>query len=149
VTTPVSSADAAAVAATVALLPEIAGLSGGAVGTVATYLPGDRVVGVRVRGDGIEIHVVAASTTVPLANVADRVRHAVRIRFPGTYAIDVFIDDIEGPRAVDTGVSSTAADGDRQSVSESPIGPETQSILRDDPSSPPVFGREPVQEVSL
>ena len=109
-TTPVSNADAAAVAAAVGQLPEIAGMSGGAVGTVATYLPGERVVGVRVRDDRIEIHVVTASTTTPLANVADRVRHAVQLRFPGTYAIDVFIDDIEDPRAVDAGPSTVVAD---------------------------------------
>jgi hypothetical protein len=149
VTPPVSSADASAVAAAVGQLPEVAGLSGGPVGTVATYRPGERVVGVRVHADRIEIHVVAASTTIPLADVADSVRRAVQLRFPGAYAIDVFIDDIADPPGPDAGASSVGAVDDRQRVSEVGDGPETQSVPTDDAAAPPVIGREPVQEVSL
>ena len=90
-----SSADAIGIADVVQRLPEISRLSGGTVGEVATYLPGHRVTGVRIREAGVEVHVVAASMTTPLPVVADRVRRAVLDRFPAATGVDVAVDDIE------------------------------------------------------
>ena len=50
--TPTPAADADAIAAAVLACPSVAGLGGGPAGAVATYLPGRRVTGVRVRPDG-------------------------------------------------------------------------------------------------
>lgn len=67
-------------------------LSGGFAGEVATYLPGRRVVGVRLSGDHVEIHIVAGLDR-PLPDVGERVRAAVH-RFVDL-AVWVFIDDVE------------------------------------------------------
>ncbi|MFZ2511658.1 MAG: hypothetical protein WAW85_11310, partial [Gordonia sp. (in: high G+C Gram-positive bacteria)] len=50
---------AAEIAAAVAAVPGVTALSGGAFGTVATYLPGRRVLGVARRDAGWEVVVVA------------------------------------------------------------------------------------------
>lgn len=49
--------DAAAIAAAVSALPQVAGLHSGRFGEIATLLPGRRVAGVRVRPDEITIGV--------------------------------------------------------------------------------------------
>lgn len=59
--------------------PGVAGLSAGVFGEVATYLPGDKVPGVRVGDDGVHVHVVVTpvgATRIPA--VAEAVRGAVR-----------------------------------------------------------------------
>jgi uncharacterized alkaline shock family protein YloU len=88
-------ADLEAVAAAALGCPLIAGLTGGAFGEIATYLPGRRVVGVRDTGGTIEIHVVARWGT-PLPEVADVVRAAVATHADGR-PVAVFVDDIEVP----------------------------------------------------
>lgn len=72
--------------------PGVLRLSAGFAGEVATYLPGRRVVGVRLSGDHVEVHVVA-SLDRPLPDVGEGVRAAV-----GTLVdrpVWVFIDDVE------------------------------------------------------
>lgn len=64
------------VAAATLGVPGVAGLHAGSFGEVATYLPGRRVTGVRLRDDGTEVHVVAAMGS-PLRELADAVRSAV------------------------------------------------------------------------
>ncbi|GAA4214529.1 Asp23/Gls24 family envelope stress response protein [Microbispora amethystogenes] len=56
--------------------PDVAGLSRGPFGAVATYLPGDLVPGVAVRDDVIEVHVVARYGR-PLPEVAELIRDAI------------------------------------------------------------------------
>jgi hypothetical protein len=56
--------------------PDVVDLSGGPFGTVATYLPGERVPGVALHEDGIEISVVVRLGR-PLPEIADEVRAAV------------------------------------------------------------------------
>jgi hypothetical protein len=134
VTSPRSPADAARIAEAVGHLPEVARLSGGSAGTVATYLPGDRVLGVRVRADGVEVHVVVASLVTPLPVVADRVRAAVRERVPGAFDIDVFIDDVDPglptPLGLDAGSSPTTRPAiDDTSERSVRGGPERQPSL--------------------
>jgi uncharacterized alkaline shock family protein YloU len=70
-------------------------MSGGRFGEVATYLPGRRLVGVRLEGEEVALHVVARWGT-PLPEVADAVRRAVA-PFAGGRPVSVYIEDIEVP----------------------------------------------------
>ena len=83
-----------ALAAAVAACPSVARLSGGAVGEVATYLPGRRVTGVRMAPEGrVEVHVVAYLVAT-VATVEREVRAAVTA-LVGPRPVDVGIDDLE------------------------------------------------------
>ncbi|SEN72340.1 hypothetical protein [Nonomuraea pusilla] len=74
----------------------VAGLSGGRFGTVATYLPGERLTGISVNDRAVEIAIVA-TTDRPLPEAADEVRRAV-MDLAGGRRVNVRIDDIvEGP----------------------------------------------------
>lgn len=58
---------------------DVAALSGGVLGEVATYLPGDRVPGVRVGDDGVHVHVVVSPRGVTrIPAVAGAVHGTVR-----------------------------------------------------------------------
>jgi hypothetical protein len=87
--------DVDAIAAVVQALPLVNSLSGGRFGEVATYLPGRRVQGVRVRDGNVEVHVVAGPEA-PLPVVGTAVRGAV-LPLAGGRAVDVHVDDIEVP----------------------------------------------------
>ncbi|MEV7012737.1 hypothetical protein [Streptosporangium sp. NPDC051022] len=56
--------------------PDVADLSGGPFGTVATYLPGERVSGVALRENEVEVSVVVQPGR-PLPEIADEVRAAL------------------------------------------------------------------------
>ena len=87
--------DVDAVAAAVGALPVVSSLSGGRFGEVATYLPGRRVQGVRLREGNVEVHVVARPEA-PLPVVGTAVRGAV-LPLAGGRAVDVHVDDIDVP----------------------------------------------------
>lgn len=83
---------AAEIAGAVTAVPGVAHLSGGAFGTVATYLPGHRVVGVVLTDDACEIAIVA-KLHYDLPDLADQIRSAA-----GKFTdlpIDVTIADLE------------------------------------------------------
>ncbi len=84
--------DVRVVARVVAACPDVAGLSGGVFGEAATYLPGDRVVGVREDAGGVEVRIVAYWGR-PLPQIAEQVRKAVRA-YAGSVPVTVAIDDI-------------------------------------------------------
>jgi uncharacterized alkaline shock family protein YloU len=75
----------------------VVALSGGPFGTVATYLPGERLTGVSVGEREVEIAIVATLDR-PLPETAENVRRAVA-ELAGDRAINVRVDDIvmEGP----------------------------------------------------
>ena len=79
-------------ATAVAGCPDVAALSGGPFGEVATYLPGRRIVGVRLLGDRFDVHVIARWGT-PLPAVAEQVRSACA-PFAGGRGVDVTIEDV-------------------------------------------------------
>ncbi|UQE75272.1 hypothetical protein MYK68_01115 [Gordonia sp. PP30] len=91
---------AARIAEAVRAVPGVAGLSGGSYGTIATYLPGRRVVGVRLGADEGEVAVIA-SLGHPLAELADRIRAAAS-SITGL-PIDVLIADLDTPPDPDSG----------------------------------------------
>ncbi|WP_344493239.1 hypothetical protein [Nonomuraea monospora] len=67
-------------------------LSGGPFGTVATYLPGERLTGVHADERAVEIAIVATLDR-PLPQTADEVRGAVA-DLAGDRPVHVRIDDI-------------------------------------------------------
>ncbi|MBF8190781.1 hypothetical protein ITP53_34745 [Nonomuraea sp. K274] len=96
-----ATADAGVIAERARGCRGVAGLSGGPFGTVATYLPGERLPGVSVAGHAVEIAIVATMER-PLPETADEVRRAVT-DVAGDRPINVRIDDVvvdgtgEGP----------------------------------------------------
>ena len=72
--------------------PDVAGLSRGPFGVVATYLPGGLVPGVAVRDDAIEVDIVARYGR-PLPEVADLVRDVIG-DLAGGRRVDVTIADV-------------------------------------------------------
>ena len=83
-----------AVAAAVRAHPAVANLDGGPFGTIACYLPGRRVVGVRVGepGEPVEVSVVARLGT-PLPQLATELRWVITA-VTGSRVIDVTINDV-------------------------------------------------------
>lgn len=85
-----------AVAAAVRAVPGVADLHTGTFGEVATYLPGRRVNGVRLRPEVTEVHVVL-TWGVPVLAAADAVRGAVSPLV--ATRVDVTVEDVVDPRA--------------------------------------------------
>jgi hypothetical protein len=83
-----------AVATAVRAVPGVHDLHGGGPVQVATYLPGRRVLGVRLLEPGAEVH-VTLDWDAPLAETAGRVREAVR---PLTgRPVHVHVEDVTSP----------------------------------------------------
>lgn len=82
------------VAAATLAVPGVTALHPGSFGEVATYLPGRRVVGVRLRDEVAEVHVVVA-VGAQLLDVAAVVRDAVGplVGRP----VEVVVEDIAAP----------------------------------------------------
>ncbi len=80
--------DADLIAARVLGVPGVAGLHGGEFGEVATYLPGRRVLGVRLTDPGCAVHIVVAYPN-NVVDVADAVHHAVAPLIAGPVTVTV------------------------------------------------------------
>jgi Pyruvate/2-oxoacid:ferredoxin oxidoreductase gamma subunit len=104
------TASAQAVAAAAAACPGVVRLSSGSAVEIATYLPGRRVHGVRIRGGVVEVHIVAAPDR-NLPELAETVRAAV-VGVADGRAVDVYVDDLGEPTDDDeaTGDDTSAAD---------------------------------------
>ena len=80
------------VAAAVMAVPGVADLHAGMFGEVATYLPGRRVPGIRIKADGVtEVH-VTLFYGVPVRDGAARVRDAAAAVVGGV--VDVTVEDV-------------------------------------------------------
>lgn len=79
------------VAAAALSVPGVAGLHTGSFGEVATYLPGRRVNGVRLREEATEVHVTLVYG-VPVLVTAEKVRSAVTALV--ATPVEVSIEDI-------------------------------------------------------
>lgn len=84
------------VAAAARGVPGVADLHTGAFGEVATYLPGRRVDGVRLRDDVTEVHLVLR-WGAPVLATADAVRATIVALVPGR--VDVAVQDVVDPDA--------------------------------------------------
>ena len=84
--------DPAALVRLVLSCPAVAAMHGGFTGEAATYLPGRRVIGVRLLDDVAEVHVVARYP-VPAAEVARQV-WAMTAPAVGGRRVDVVIADV-------------------------------------------------------
>lgn len=80
------------VAAVVLAVPGVVRLHGGPFGGLGTYLPGHRVVGVRLGEEGTDVHVVV-SDLVPVPRTAGRVQRAVSAI--ASMPVRVHVEDIE------------------------------------------------------
>lgn len=80
------------IAAAVTAAPEVAELSGGRLGSVATYGPGRPVRGVSVHDTDVEVRVVARPVR-PLPEIAESVRQAV-LPLAGDRTVNVVIEDL-------------------------------------------------------
>ncbi len=87
--------DAEAVAERALQSGSVSGLYPGGAVEVATYLPGKKISGVRVREDEVEVHVVAR-WSLRLPEVADEVR-ALVTPLAGGLPVSVYIDDVDSP----------------------------------------------------
>lgn len=72
----------------------VAGLHGGSLGEVGTYLPGRRVTGVRVGDGGTSVHLVV-DFGADVHQVADQVRRAVSGVAP--VPVEVVVEDVAAP----------------------------------------------------
>lgn len=88
------------VAAAVMSVPGVAGLHTGSFGEVATYLPGRRVNGVRLRQETTEVHVTLVYG-VPVLETAEKIRLAVTALV--ATAVEVSIEDIVPAATLDPG----------------------------------------------
>lgn len=87
------------VAEAVLSVPGVHDLHGGVLGEVATYLPGRRVNGVRLRDGDTQVHLVL-SWGAPVSATTDEVRTRVAAIVPGT--VHVAVEDVAAPgEAVD------------------------------------------------
>ena len=75
--------------------PAVAAMSGGPVGTFATYLPGRAVVGVRSDPDRVEVHVVLRHGAT-VSEVAGQIRGALAGRVADR-AVDIAFEDVADP----------------------------------------------------
>ena len=85
------------VAAAVRAVPGVADLHAGTFGEVGTYLPGRRVVGVRLLPDHCEVH-VALTWNSQVGETAHAIRAAVAAAGVRT-RVDVTVEDIVDPDA--------------------------------------------------
>lgn len=85
--------DPRAIAQRVRDCPGVAGLSGGAFGIVATYVDGERLVGVAVRERDVDVAIIARAGH-PLPALADEIRQAVA-DLTGDRPVNIRIDDLE------------------------------------------------------
>lgn len=83
--------EAERIAAAVAGVPGVAGLHGGMFGEVGTYLPGRRVVGVRIGTERVDVH-VSITLDTPVRPTADAIQQAVATLT--TLPVDVTIEDV-------------------------------------------------------
>ncbi len=91
----IDGVDVNAVALAARGCPGVEDLHAGFPGEVATYLPGNRLAGVRVRSDAVEVQVRAAWDT-PAPQIAAGIRAAVA-PLAGGRAVDVIIGDLGDP----------------------------------------------------
>lgn len=87
-----SSPDPERLAEAVLRVDDVDSLHGGLAGEVATYLPGKRLPGIRVRDGRVEVHIVVRGLR-PVTDTARDVRQAVLAQ-AHPLPVDVIVGDI-------------------------------------------------------
>ncbi|WP_375490174.1 Asp23/Gls24 family envelope stress response protein [uncultured Jatrophihabitans sp.] len=126
----VDGVDVEAVAAAVRGCHAVADLAEGALGSVVSYLPGRRVVGVRVDRDHVDVQ-VQAQWGVPVPELAAQVRAAAGPLAAGR-RIDIVVADVADPPGWEASTwnseptsSAGAPPGARSSATITPTGAAT------------------------
>ena len=88
---------------------DVAGVSAGAFGEIASYLPGRTVAGIRLHADRVEVHVVARYGE-PLQTVVDQIGVAVAPWLAGRI-LQVAVEDILLPGEVLGDAEADGTDG--------------------------------------
>ncbi len=91
----VDGIDVDAVAAAVRSCVDVIDLDGGPFDTVASYLPGRRVAGIRIGADGVTVQ-IRSRWGVPIPQVGHQVRAAVSSLVPGR-GLEIVVSDIADP----------------------------------------------------
>jgi hypothetical protein len=123
----VDGVDVAALAAAVRTCPGVSDLIGGAPSGAATYLPGQRVDGLRVDPDAVLIQ-VCGHWAVPAPELARQIRTAAG-PFVAGRRIDIVLADVAAPDATAsaTSASALASAGSPPAVSPKPARAVTTS----------------------
>lgn len=87
--------DPDALAAAALSCPDVAGMGTGALGEIATYLPGRRIRGLRLTADGVEVHVVGVYGP-SIAQIVEQVTAALTPLVAGQ-PLSVYVDDLADP----------------------------------------------------
>ena len=106
-------------------VPGVTGLHGGTFGEIATYLPGERIAGVRVDDDAATVHIVVDYTHGVQA-VADRVVAAASEA--AGLPVSVVVEDIvtPGEAVVQAAETRDAAGDSAEKPTEQEIDPPTE-----------------------
>lgn len=89
------------VAERVRAVPGVFGLHAGAFGEAATYLPGRRVTGVRMRDEQVDVHVITV-WGFDVHEVAATIRSALTELLPSR-SITVTVEDVAEPKQLERG----------------------------------------------
>ncbi|HEY0165570.1 MAG TPA: hypothetical protein VGB75_00880 [Jatrophihabitans sp.] len=116
----VDGLDVDAVAAAVRGCPAVDDLDGGRLGSVATYLPGRRVPGIRIEDNRIEVH-VRGVWGQPVGLIAQQIR-GVLATLSGGRVIDVVLTDVADPGQAKAPLASPTTGA---------VGAATPSVLAD------------------
>ena len=114
-----------AIAAAVLASPAVARLHGGRFNTVASYVPGRRVVGVALTPSEITVGVVGRYPNT-VAQIAAQVRAAVATVVPGV-AVTVAVEDID-IEDIDIAPVDPLEEGDLQGVARDRIAREREGM---------------------
>jgi hypothetical protein len=106
----VNGVDVDALAAAVRSCPGVDDLDGGPLGSIATYLPGRKLPGIRIGSDRVTIQ-VRGMWDVPVAELVAQVRLAVA-PFIGGRTVDIVVADLADPAPPDS--APLAPDAPRQ-----------------------------------
>ena len=99
-----SAALAEQVAAAVRTHPAVARLHGGTFGDIATLLPGRRLIGVRIGGDGEPVELgLVLHLVMPIPDVVRSIRRLVS-GLSGGAPVDITVADVEIDPATDPAV---------------------------------------------
>ena len=134
--------DVDAVAAAVRSCLDVIDLDGGPLDTVASYLPGRRVPGVRVTGDRVTLQ-LRSRWGVPIPQVGQQVRAAVTPLIPDR-RLEIVVSDIADPpeaQPLSPGVSDsevlwTSDSASAELSSEPTIPTEVGTLTSSSPVSP-------------